>query len=149
MRKQNIPTARERPLCRIGSALSAYASPVRVKPIAETAFSRAALADDVLERVTAALGSNVAAEILGVDPAQTSRWRHHKEPIGARAYSRLLDLHDLLNRVLQIYHPDDAGEWLSTPSPWLRGSRPIDVLGHYGFAPVIEALDAIEQGAYL
>ena len=139
----------ERRLGRAGSALVATAPLVRVKPGAETLFSRDSLGDAILERVTAALGSNVTAEILGVDPAQTSRWRHHKEQISPNIYGRLLDLHDLLNRVLQIYHPDDAGEWLSTPSPWLRGSRPIDVLGHYGFAPVIEALDAIEQGAYL
>ncbi len=39
-------------------------------------------------------------------------------------------------------------QWLVGQEPFLDGSRPIDVLAIRGVAPLIEALDGIDAGAY-
>lgn len=61
---------------------------------------------------------------------------------------RIVDLHDILNRIIRIYHPDAASMWLAGSEPLLGGARPIDVLVLEGAAPVIRAIDAIAQGAF-
>jgi len=61
---------------------------------------------------------------------------------------RVIDLHDVLNRALQIFNAGTAVEWLVGHEPFLDGSRPIDVLVLRGVAPLIEALDNIDAGAY-
>jgi len=61
---------------------------------------------------------------------------------------RVIDLHDVLNRALQIYNAATAVDWLVGHEPFLDHKRPIDVLVLRGAAPLIEALDGIEAGAY-
>jgi uncharacterized protein (DUF2384 family) len=122
-------------------------TPVRVKPAATKAFDPVVLTRFALERLVAALGSNVTAGLLDVDRSRVSRWKAG-ERITPPTSDRILDLDFLLTRLLQTFHSDDAGEWLSSPSPFLHGSRPIDVLAEYGLSPVLNALAAVEQGAF-
>lgn len=61
---------------------------------------------------------------------------------------RIIDLHDILNRALQVFQPSTAARWLVGHEPFLDNKRPIDVLALRGAAPVIEALDNIDVGAY-
>jgi uncharacterized protein (DUF2384 family) len=100
-----------------------------------------------LERLVAAVGSNVTARLLGVDPAQVSRWVANG-PISAEMARRILDLHDVLTRTLRLFARDVAARWLFGSEPLLGGARPIDVLALEGSAPVIRALNGIAQGAY-
>ena len=100
-----------------------------------------------LERLVAAVGSNVTARLLGVDPAQVSRWVG-SGPISAEMARRILDVHDVLTRTLRLFARDVAARWLFGSEPLLGGARPIDVLALEGSAPVIRALDGIAQGAY-
>jgi uncharacterized protein (DUF2384 family) len=102
----------------------------------------------LLIRVVDALGTNAAARILGADRAQVSRWRSRKERIGAEMARRIIDFHDVLTRVLQIFDREAAAMWLVGSEPLLGGSRPVDVLAIEGAAPVIQAIDGIAQGAY-
>ncbi|MBC5800663.1 MAG: DUF2384 domain-containing protein [Candidatus Eremiobacteraeota bacterium] len=122
---------------------------LRLRPQANAVFDSGVVFAELLARTTRALGSNVTADLLGVDAAQVSRWKYGKERITQTSYERLLDLDYVLNRVLQVFEADDAGEWLSSPSPWLHGGRPLDVLIQEGPAPVIDALSAVEEGAFL
>jgi uncharacterized protein (DUF2384 family) len=110
----------------------------------------AALADvaPLLERVIQALGSNAAARLLGADRAQVSRWSSGKEPISAEMGRRIVDLQDVLTRILRIYGREAAALWLTGSEPLLGGARPIDVLAIEGAAPVIRAIDGIAEGAY-
>jgi uncharacterized protein (DUF2384 family) len=100
-----------------------------------------------LERLVAAVGSNVTARLLGVDPAQVSRWVA-SGPISAEMARRILDVHDVLTRTLRLFARDVAARWLFGSEPLLGGARPIDVLALEGSAPVIRALNGIAQGAY-
>jgi uncharacterized protein (DUF2384 family) len=76
-----------------------------------------------------------------------TRWRAGK-PISLPMARRILDLHDILTRAFQLFSPDTAAQWLVGNEPLLGGARPIDVLAIDGIVPVIEALSAIESGAY-
>jgi uncharacterized protein (DUF2384 family) len=109
-----------------------------------------ALADatPLLARVIEALGTNAAARLLGADRAQVSRWNGGTESIGSEMGRRIVDLHDVLTRILRVYGREAAGMWLVGSEPLLGGARPIDVLALEGAAPVIRAIDAIAEGAY-
>jgi uncharacterized protein (DUF2384 family) len=100
-----------------------------------------------IERVVAALGSNNVAGILGVARSQPSRWKSGAEQMSPINRARIADLDHILGRLLMVLWPDEAGDWLTAPNPHL-GGRPVDVLALRGAGPVIEAIDALAQGAY-
>jgi uncharacterized protein (DUF2384 family) len=112
--------------------------------------SAQALADvsPLVMRIVDALGTNAAARLLGADRAQVSRWTSGKEAIGAEMGRRIVDLHDILTRILRVYNRELAAMWLVGSEPLLGGARPIDVLVTEGAAPVVRAIDGIAQGAY-
>jgi uncharacterized protein (DUF2384 family) len=123
------------------------------KPVADRIVLRPsadALADvrPLLARIIDALGTNAAARLLGADRAQVSRWMAGKEPVGAEMGRRVVDLHDVLTRILRVYRREAAAMWLVGSEPLLGGARPIDVLAMEGAAPVIRTIDGIAEGAY-
>jgi uncharacterized protein (DUF2384 family) len=61
---------------------------------------------------------------------------------------RIVDLHDILTRILRVYEREAAAHWLLGSEPLLGGARPMDVLVIEGAAPVIRAIDGVMQGAY-
>jgi uncharacterized protein (DUF2384 family) len=101
----------------------------------------------LLARVVAALGTNAAARLLGADRAQVSRWMARKEAIGAEMGRRIVDLHDVLTRILRIYNREAAAMWLTGSEPLLGGARPIDVLVMEGAGAVVRAIEGIAEGA--
>lgn len=102
----------------------------------------------LLARIVQALGTNGAARLLDADPAQVSRWGASTEPVSSEMGRRVVDLHDILTRILRIFPRDAAAMWLIGSEPLLGGARPIDVLAAEGAAPVIHAIDGIAQGSY-
>jgi uncharacterized protein (DUF2384 family) len=102
----------------------------------------------LLARVIEALGTNAAARLLGADRAQVSRWNAGIESIGSEMGRRIVDLHDVLTRILRVYGREAAALWLVGSEPLLGGARPIDILVLEGAAPVIRAIDGIAAGAY-
>lgn len=122
-------------------------------PMAKTVALRqtaGTLADvtPLLARVIEALGTNAAARLLGADRAQVSRWSAGLESIGSEMGRRVVDLHDILTRILRVYSREAAAMWLVGSEPLLGGARPIDILVLEGAAPVIRAIDGIAAGAY-
>jgi hypothetical protein len=57
---------------------------------------------------------------------------------------RIVDLRDVLTRILRVYSRDVAGRVRAATG----SARPIDILVLEGAAPVIRAIDGISQGAY-
>lgn len=102
----------------------------------------------LLSRIINALGTNATARLLGADRGQVSRWTSKKESVGAEMARRIIDVHDILTRILRVYERESAAMWLVGSEPLLGGARPIDVLVIEGAAPVIRAIDGIAQGAY-
>lgn len=102
----------------------------------------------LLARIIEALGTNAAARLLGADRAQVSRWAAGTENVGQEMGRRIVDLHDVLTRILRVFGPEPAAMWLVGSEPLLGGARPIDVLVSEGAAPVIRAIDGIAEGAF-
>jgi hypothetical protein len=102
----------------------------------------------LLARIVEGLGTNAAARLLGADRAQVSRWGAGIESIGQEMGRRIVDLHDVLTRIVRVAGREAASMWLVGSEPLLGGARPIDVLVTEGAAPVIRAIDGIAQGAY-
>lgn len=102
---------------------------------------------DRLDRLVGGLGNNKVAELLDVSRSQPSRWRRSQEGIDPENQRRVLDLDYVMSRLLQLYPPDLAREWLRSHNAHL-GARPVDVLRQRGVAPVIQAIDAEAEGAY-
>jgi uncharacterized protein (DUF2384 family) len=102
----------------------------------------------LLLRLVTALGSNGTARLLGADRAQVSRWAAAKEQVGAEMGRRIVELHDVLTRILRVYSPRAAGMWLVGSEPLLGGARPIDVLVSEGAPRVIRAIEGIDAGVF-
>ena len=117
---------------------------VALRPAAESLADVAPL----LTRLLEALGTNAAARLLGADRAQVSRWTAGTESIGQEMGRRIIDLHDVLTRIMRVYGREAAAMWLVGSEPLLGGARPIDVLVTEGAAPVVRAIDGIAEGAY-
>ena len=81
--------------------------------------------DPLLARVIEALGSNATARMLDCDRSQVSRWSSGTEAISQEMGRRIVDLHDILTRILRVYEPEMAAMWLSGSEPLLGGARPI------------------------
>jgi uncharacterized protein (DUF2384 family) len=102
----------------------------------------------LLARLLEALGTNAAARLLGADRAQVSRWAAGTEAVGQEMGRRIVDLHDVLTRIMRVYGREAAAMWLVGSEPLLGGARPIDVLVTEGAAPVVRAIDGIAAGAF-
>ena len=105
---------------------------------------------ELLQRLVRAYGSNAVAEMLGVDKAMISRWTRKvkPEPVSPTMAGRIIDVHDVINRALQVFQPQVAADWLAGSEPLLDGARPIDVLKNRGAIPVIQALEGRAAGVY-
>jgi len=54
----------------------------------------------------------------------------------------------VVSRLPSMMAPESALLWLEGSEPLFGGARPIDVLTIDGPGPVLEALDALEQGGF-
>jgi putative toxin-antitoxin system antitoxin component (TIGR02293 family) len=109
-----------------------------------------ALADVIplLDRLVSAFGTRPLARLLGVEPGTVTNWTSHRRKLSEESAKRIMDLHDVLTRALQVFQPRTAMDWLVGNEPYLDHARPIDVLVSRGSAPLIEALRGIDSGGY-
>jgi len=101
----------------------------------------------VAERLVKTLGSNTVAALLGVSADRPGRWASGAEEPSPESRSALTDLDSLVGHLLNAFTPEQAPLWLNGQDPYL-GARPIDVFRIDGAGPVIEAIEAFEQGAF-
>lgn len=102
----------------------------------------------LLTRIVEAYSQAIVSRLLGVDRSAVTHWIQDNREISATMRARILEVHDVLTRVHQVFNPTLAARWLVGHEPFLGGARPIDVMGVRGAAPVIDALDAISSGGY-
>jgi transcriptional regulator with XRE-family HTH domain len=101
-----------------------------------------------LRAITQDLGSQArVAEALGVSRSRVSRWLRTEQP-DPENRRKLEGLEFVLSRLLQIYHPDTAVDWLLGMNPFLREARPIDHIAGGRITEVLRAIDAEEAGSY-
>ena len=102
----------------------------------------------LLERLVGAFGTRPLALLLGVKAGSVTNWTTRRRNLSPESRQRIMDLHDVLTRALQVFQPRTAVDWLVGNEPFLDHARPIDVLVARGSAPLIEALKNIESGGY-
>ena len=102
----------------------------------------------LLDRLESAFGTRPLAKVLDVSPSMVSNWKARRHAISPEYAKRVIELHDVLVRALQILHPDAVMDWLVGHEPFLNHARPIDVLVTRGAAPLIDALAGIEATGY-
>jgi uncharacterized protein (DUF2384 family) len=109
-----------------------------------------ALADLVplLARLIAAFGTKPVAELLDVDEGMLEPWMARRQKIEYDIAKRVLALHEVMTRALQIHQARTAMDWLVGNDPFLNHARPIDVMVLRGSAPLIEALEAFDSGGF-
>lgn len=101
----------------------------------------------VADRLVKSLGSNTVAALLGVSVDRPGRWVSGSEEPSPENRAALTDLDSLVGHLLNAFTPEQATLWLNGQNPYL-GARPIDVYRIDGPAPVIEAIEAFEQGVF-
>lgn len=102
----------------------------------------------LLERLVAAFGSRPIAKLLAVGAGTVANWTGRRHAMSPEYSKRVIELHDVMVRALQVYQPQTAMDWLVGNEPFLGHARPIDVLVKAGAAPLIVALDAFEALGY-
>lgn len=108
------------------------------------------LADVVplVDRLEEVFGTRPLAKLLDVGPGTVTNWKRRRHAVSADYAQRVIDLHDVLVRALQVLQPDVVMDWLVGREPFLNNARPIDVLVTRGAAPLIEALRGITSTGY-
>lgn len=87
--------------------------------------------------------------VLDVSGRTLRRWRSRQFAPGSRQKARLEDLHELRHVLEDVFpQPEDRREWLFSRSPMLRGRTPISLLRAGQVSRVVEALAALESGAF-
>jgi DNA-binding transcriptional regulator YdaS (Cro superfamily) len=87
------------------------------------------------------------AELLGVSPAQVTRWIKGTG-IDAVNADRVDALEVAMSQLLRLYAPDAAAAWLRGLNPYLRDRRPIDLIRRGQTRDVLDAIQAARAGSY-
>jgi transcriptional regulator with XRE-family HTH domain len=87
------------------------------------------------------------AELLGVSPAQVTRWLRGQgiDEVNAERVD-LLEL--VMSQLLRVYPPEAAERWLVGLNPHLGDRRPIDLIRRGRSRELIEAIAAERAGSF-
>lgn len=102
----------------------------------------------LLERLVEAFGARPIGKLLDVGAGTVTNWKNRRHTISTEYAKRVIELHDVMVRALQVYPSRVAMDWLVGNDSFLDNARPIDVLVVRGAAPLIVALDAFEALGY-
>lgn len=103
---------------------------------------------DHLRDLHAVFTNNRVADLIGVSQSQPSRWSREEESPNFANSRRILDLNYVISRFILAWPQELLDDWLVGSNAFLGNARPIDVLDMEGPQPLIEAIDASEQGAF-
>jgi hypothetical protein len=99
--------------------------------------------------IVALLGNNATAELVGVSKSQPSLWLRRGELMSPQSRQRVSELYFVLDRLTQTIDAGHIVDWLNAPKARLAGATPAQVFRLKGPGPVIEVIEAIDEGAYL
>lgn len=87
------------------------------------------------------------AELLGVSPAQVSRWQRG-QGIDAVNAERVDLLEHVMSSLLRLYSPGAAEQWLVGLNPTIGDRRPIDLIRSGGARQLLDAIASENAGAF-
>ncbi|HXH51929.1 MAG TPA: hypothetical protein VNH53_00670 [Sphingomicrobium sp.] len=104
------------------------------------------LLDDLRRRGN--LKGTDVANIAAVSPATVSRWSAGTSFPHPRTQLLISDLRYVVDRLAELYDPEEARVWLYSMHRLLDGNRPIDLI-HGGHADqVLAVIESLIEGTY-
>ena len=107
----------------------------------------ARILDDLRDR--GGLQGKDIANIVDVSPATISRWSHGKGTPALRTQTVIADLRYVVDRLSDLYTPDEARLWLHARHALLNGERAIDLINDDRTEEVLAVIERLDAGAYL
>lgn len=106
----------------------------------------AKIIDDLRER--GGLRGTDVANIAAVSPATVSRWTSGTSFPHPKTQLIISDLRYVVDRLADLYSPDETRIWLYSKHRLLNGERAIDLI-HRGQADqVLSVIESLDDGAY-
>ena len=93
-------------------------------------------------------GTDVA-NIADVSTATVSRWRTGKATPQPRTQLLIADLRYVVDRLADIYSPDETRIWLYSRNALPDGERAIDLIHENRTEQVLAVIERLDAGAYL
>src|SRR5271170_1335621 len=88
------------------------------------------------------------ANIAAVSPATVSRWTAGKASPHPKTQLVISDLRYVVDRLAEIYSPDETRIRLYARHPMLSGERPIDLIHTGQTDQVLAVIESLEQSTY-
>ncbi|MDC7788664.1 DUF2384 domain-containing protein [Rhodoplanes sp. TEM] len=88
------------------------------------------------------------ANIVAVSPATVSRWASGKAMPDLRTQTVMAELRYVVDRLAELYTPDETRLWLHARHPMLGGERAIDLIHSGRTEDVLAIIEALDQGAF-
>ncbi|EJW10188.1 hypothetical protein A33M_0437 [Rhodovulum sp. PH10] len=88
------------------------------------------------------------ANIVAVSPATVSRWSSGKATPDLRTQTVIAELRYVVDRLADLYTPDETRLWLHAAHPMLGGERAIDLINAGRTEEVLALVEALETGAH-
>jgi len=89
------------------------------------------------------------ANIVAVSPATVSRWSSGKATPDLRTQTVIAELRYVVDRLADLYTPEETRLWLHAKHPMLGGERAIDLINSGRTEAVLAIIDALDAGAYV
>jgi hypothetical protein len=106
----------------------------------------AKLIDELRER--GALKGIDVANIAAVSPATVSRWAAGTSLPHPKTQLVISDLRYVVDRLAELYSPDETRLWLYSRHRLLGGERAIDMIHGGKTAEVLAVIEGLEEGSY-
>ncbi len=107
----------------------------------------ASIIDD-LEHRGRLKGTDIA-NIADVSAATVSRWRTGKAVPHPRTQLIIADLRYVVDRLSDLYTPDETRVWLHARNALLDGERAIDLIHQNRTEEVLSAIERLDAGAFI
>ena len=88
------------------------------------------------------------ANIVSVSPATVSGWSNGKVPPDLRTQTVIADLRYVVDRLSDLYRPDETRMWLHIRHPMLDGERAIDLIKEKRTEAVLAVIEVLDLSAY-
>jgi len=89
------------------------------------------------------------ANVAKVSRATVSRWSTGKSIPHPKTQTVIADLNYVVNRLADLYTPDESRLWLYSMHPMLGGERAIELIHAGRTEEVLEVIERLDAGAYV
>jgi transcriptional regulator with XRE-family HTH domain len=128
------------------AANDAYRKPAGNAGLVAMANAVATIIDDLRQR--GGLKGTDVANIATVSPATVSRWMSGTSFPHPKTQLLISDLRYVVDRLAELYDPEETRVWLYSRHRLLNGERAIDLI-HSGRADeVLAVIESLDEGSY-